>query len=113
VPHGMSVILNGPSVFRWTGPADPTRHLHAASLMGVDVTRADPDEAGEIVAGAIIDLMRRTGMPNGLAAVGFEPDDVEGLVEGTLPQRRLTQLAPRAFTPDDLRALFLGAMRYW
>lgn len=113
VPHGMSVILNAPSVFRWTGPADPQRHLRVASLMGVDTTGIHPDDAGETVATTIIDLMRRTGMPSGLSEVGYEPDDIDALVEGTLPQRRITQLSPKAFSTDDLRQLFLGAMRYW
>jgi hydroxyacid-oxoacid transhydrogenase len=113
IPHGMSVILNAPSVFRWTAEVNPERHLLAAKLMGADVGDATPEEAGEVLAAAIIALMRRTGMPSGLAAVGFGSDDVPALVEGTLPQHRVTKLSPRPADADDLRALFLGAMRYW
>jgi hydroxyacid-oxoacid transhydrogenase len=113
IPHGMSVMLNAPSVFRWTAEVNPERHLWAASLMGVDVSKADPADAGEILAGAMIELMRKTGMPNGLGAVGFEQDDIDALVEGTLPQHRVTKLSPRPADADDLRGLFSGAMRYW
>mgnify|MGYP003485151185 CR=1 FL=1 len=35
------------------------------------------------------------------------------IVAGTLPQHRVTKLSPRPASPDDLRQLFLGAMRYW
>jgi hydroxyacid-oxoacid transhydrogenase len=113
IPHGMSVILNAPAVARFTAEADPARHLEAARLMGADVTGVHPAEAGEVLADAIIDLMRRTGMPNGLAAVGYGPDDVDRLVEGTLPQHRVTRLSPRPAAAHDLRHLFLDAMTYW
>ncbi len=113
VPHGMSVILNAPAVFRWTAAANPERHLRAASLLGADVAGADLADAGAILADAIIGLMRQLDMPNGLGAVGYGPGDVDALVAGTLPQHRVTKLSPRPAGPDDLRALFLGAMRYW
>jgi hydroxyacid-oxoacid transhydrogenase len=113
IPHGMSVVLNAPAVFRFTAPADPERHLHAAHLMGVDVSGVRPEQAGDVLAEAIIRLMRQTGMPNGLQAVGYTPADIDRLVEGTLPQHRVTRLSPRPFTADDLRRLFLDAMRYW
>ena len=113
IPHGMSVILNAPSVFRWTAEANPDRHLYAARLLGANTDGVDRNDAGELLATAIIDLMRATGMPNGLAAVGFENDDIDALVEGTLPQHRVTKPSPRPAGPDDLRELFAGAMRYW
>ncbi|GIV79183.1 MAG: alcohol dehydrogenase [Litorilinea sp.] len=113
VPHGMAVIVNAPAVFRFTAAANPELHLYAAGLMGVDIRGADPGDAGELVAGALIDLMRRTGMPNGLAALGYTADDVDDLVAGTLPQHRVTKLTPRPFTPEDLKQLFLDSMVLW
>jgi len=113
IPHGMSVILNTPAVVRFTAATDPERHLHAASLMGVDVSDAKAEDAGELLAGAIIALMRKTAMPNGLKAVGFGPEDVNQLVEGTLPQHRVTKLSPRAANVDDLKQLFLDSMTLW
>lgn len=113
IPHGMAVTLNAPAVFRFTASANPERHLLAARLMGVDTSGARPEEAGELLAKAIIDLMQRTGMPNGLSAVGYGPEDVDALVEGALPQHRVIKLSPRPVDAAALRQLFLDAMVYW
>jgi hydroxyacid-oxoacid transhydrogenase len=113
VPHGMSVILNAPAVFRWTAQANPERHLHAARLLGAETSGAAAEDAGEILASQIERIMRRVGMPNGLSGVGLGPDDVDALVAGTLPQHRVTKLSPRPAASEDLRQLFLAAMRYW
>jgi hydroxyacid-oxoacid transhydrogenase len=113
VPHGMSVILNAPAVFRFTGPANPERHLLAARLMGADVAGARDEDAGEILAGAIIRMMRAVGMPNGLSAVGYGEADVERLAEGTLPQHRVTKLSPRPAGKAELMAIFRDALRCW
>ncbi len=113
IPHGMAVTLNAPAVFRFTGQASPERHLSAAKLMGADVRDVDLKDAGELLAQVIIDLMRKTGMPNGLSAVGFTPEDLEALAAGTLPQHRVTKLSPRQAGAEDLKQLFLDAMRYW
>ncbi len=113
IPHGMSVILNAPAVVRFTAAANPERHLYAASLMGVEVSEARAEDAGGLLAGAIITLMRKTAMPNGLKAVGFGPEDVDQLVAGTMPQHRVTKLSPRAANADDLKQLFLDSMTLW
>ena len=113
IPHGMSVVLNAPAVFRFTGQADPERHLEAARLMGMDVSKAKKKDAGELLAQSFINLMKKTGMPNGLSAVGYTSKDVDKMVQGTLPQRRVLNIAPRPVTADDLKALFLESMTCW
>jgi hydroxyacid-oxoacid transhydrogenase len=113
IPHGMSVILNSPAVFRFNGPTRPKAHKYAAELMGVDTSQVADHEAGEVIAQATIEIMKKTGMPNGLAAVGFNKDDVDALAEGTLPQHRVTKLSPRQASKDDLKQLFLDSMTIW
>ena len=113
VPHGMAVILNTPSVVRYTAPTNPTRHLRAAELLGADVRDATPAEAGEVLAERLEALMRATGIPNGLGGVGFDKADVPGLRDGTLPQQRLLANAPRPTAGLELEGLFAGALRYW
>jgi len=71
IPHGMGVVLVSPAVFRFTAITNPELHLHAAELMGVDISGVDKKDAGEVLAGKIIELMRATGMPNGLSENRF------------------------------------------
>jgi len=113
IPHGMSVVLNAPAAFRFTAPANPRRHLHAAELMGVDVRDASAEDAGDVLAGAFVEVMKRTAMPNGLRAVGYAEQDVDRLVEGTLPQQRLIKLSPRPAGVEQFKAMFLDSMELW
>jgi hydroxyacid-oxoacid transhydrogenase len=113
VPHGMAVVLNAPAVFRFTARANPEMHLYAAQLMGKDITDAKPEEAGDILAGAIVELMQKVGMPNGLKALGYGPDDVDKMVAATLPQHRVTKISPRPASAEDLKQLFLDSMQIW
>jgi hydroxyacid-oxoacid transhydrogenase len=113
VPHGVSVILNAPAVFRFTAAADPGRHLQAAEALGADVSNAKADDAGKILADRITWFMHRLSVPNGLQALGYTTADIPALVEGTLPQHRVTKLSPRPAGPDDLAALFEQAMVAW
>jgi hydroxyacid-oxoacid transhydrogenase len=113
VPHGMSVILNAPAVFRFTAGACPRRHLEAAEALGADVRSARPADAGTILADRIIDYMKALKVPNGLSAIGYTDVDIPALVTGTLPQHRVTKLSPRPAGEADLSAMFRDAMKYW
>lgn len=113
VPHGISVVLQAPAVFRFTAPACPERHLRAAQALGFDVTTDDLPQIGERLAAGLVDLIRSLGLPSGLAAIGFTSDDIPQLVAGTLPQHRVTKLSPRPASEDDLRQLFADTMQLW
>ncbi len=113
VPHGISVILNAPAVFRYTAPAAPERHLHAAAALGADVSRAANADAGQILSDHLVKLMQRLAVPNGLRALGYTSSDIPALVEGTLPQHRVTKLSPRPAAADDLAELFEASLAGW
>ena len=113
VPHGISVILNAPAVFRFTSKACPERHLKAAELLGAVLGNTAAGDAGKILADRITHFMERLGIPNGLQAVGYAREDIPKLVEGTLPQHRVTKLSPRPADKADLAALFEESLVIW
>ena len=113
VPHGISVILNAPAVFRYTASANPERHLEAAEALGANITGVKREDAGRVLADRITWFMRELKVPNGLKAVGYSSSDIATLVEGTLPQHRVTKLSPRPAGPDELTQLFEEALVAW
>lgn len=113
VPHGFAAIVNAPAVFRFTAPAGPQRHLRAAAVLGADCSGAKHEDAGAILADRIVSLMRQLGAPNGLSALGYGHQHIPALVEGTLPQHRVTKLSPRPANAEELAAIFADALSYW
>jgi hydroxyacid-oxoacid transhydrogenase len=113
IPHGISVIVNAPSAFRFTAEACPDRHLTGAELLGADVRDAARQDAGEIVASELIRLMRATGIPNGLSGVGYNNNDIVSLTEGAFLQQRLLKNAPMDITKERLANIFAAGMSYW
>jgi len=117
VPHGFSVILNAPAVFRYTASASPERHLIAAEALGADAeairrarASAHADDAGRILADRITWFMQRLRVPENLRAVGYSRSDIPALVQGTMAQERLTKLSPRPVNADTLARLFEEAL---
>ena len=113
VPHGFSVILNAPAVFRFTASANPERHLQAAAALGANVSGVKKEDVGKVLADRITWFMQQLKTPNGLKAIGYTSADIPALVEGTLPQHRVTKLSPRPASSEDLARLFDDAMTAW
>ncbi|MCJ1364439.1 hypothetical protein MMC16_003550 [Acarospora aff. strigata] len=118
IPHGVSVAVTSPSVFRFTGASNPDRHLAAAEAFGVDISNVKRESAGEVLGEALANFLNRLGdQPRGLKALGFKSEHLDGLVEGTLPQRRVLMLAPNLSEEvneerEQLRKLFEDSMEY-
>ena len=69
-----------------------------------------PADAGKVLADRITWFMQRLKLPNGLRAMGYTSSDIPALVEGTLPQHRVTKLSPRPAGPEELARLFEDAL---
>ena len=113
VPHGMSVVLTAPAIFRWTADAAPEAHREAAILLGASPDEVDHRNAGDAIAACFTEMMKAIGMPNGLNGVGITDADLDTLVEGTLPQQRLLVISPKEPTKADIRQLFADSMTLW
>ena len=107
------MAVTAPSVFAFTGAANPTRHLQAAAVFGIDISTAKEADAGAILSDAIRGFLIKLGdQPRGIQEIGYERNDIPTLVEGTLPQRRVLDLAPNHITRDDLQEIFENSLTY-
>lgn len=113
VPHGMGVIISAPSVFRYTAPTNPERHMHCARILGAETSGASLEDAGDLLSDAIVGYIKELGVPNGLSGVGYTQHDIEALIQGTLPQHRVTKLSPRPINESNLRRMFQESMELW
>ena len=119
IPHGVSVAVTAPAVFRFTGASNPERHLAAAECFGKDISNVKAESAGEVLSEALSEFLVSLGdQPRGLKHLGFKSEHVDDLVEGTIPQARVLMLAPNLESEnvdverEQLRGLFEEAMSY-
>jgi hydroxyacid-oxoacid transhydrogenase len=111
VPHGMSVSLTAPEAFRYTFEADPERHVRAAELLAPELER--PSDDAEYLPMALVSIMRDIGIPNGIGGVGYDEGDVGDLVQGTMKQQRLLDIAPRPVDEDVLAGILTRSVENW
>lgn len=81
IPHGVSVAVSAPAVFRFTGPSNPERHLQAAEAFGVDISNVKRESAGEVLGEALTKFLADLGdQPKGLKDLGFKREHLGMLI---------------------------------
>lgn len=100
IPHGVSVALVQPHVFRFNAQAVPERHAAVARALGVTLGGSDAAVAS---AGAerLEALTRDSGIELNPAKHGVRPEDIGRLAESALQVERLLRNSPRPVTRDD------------
>lgn len=84
----------------------------------MDTSNVKRESAGEVLGEAVAKFLVDLGdQPRGLRSLGFVEEDLEALVEGTIPQKRVLMLAPGLSEEvgeerEQLRELFENAMEY-
>ena len=119
IPHGLSVVMTSPAVFEFTAPACPERHLEVASILASNGESNDQfsnrshKDAGKILADVLRQFLYDVNVDDGLKALGYTTSDIPTLVKSTIPQHRVTKLAPLAHTQEDLARLFENSMKLY
>lgn len=119
IPHGLSVVITAPAVFKFTGALKPDRHLEAAELLsgksegelstkGRQTSRSE--DSGLILADVLREIMLEMKVEDGLKDLGFNKDDLPKLVEGAIPQDRVNKLAPRPQSHEDLYEIYENSL---
>ena len=119
IPHGLSVVITSPAVFEFTAPACPERHLEVASILASGgeshhkFANRSKKDAGKILADVLRQFLHDVHVDDGLKALGYTTSDIPALVKATLPQQRVTKLAPLTHTQEDLARLFEKSMKLY
>ena len=80
---------------------------------GADISRVKAADAGLLISDKLKELLSNWSyfVPNGLEGVGYGSEHLDALVKGTLPQRKVIDVAPRQPTPDDFYRMLDNSMK--
>ena len=110
IPHGISVIVTAPAVFRFSYDSDPSKHLKAAELLnGTPLDNPGP----ESLSYELIKIMKEVGIPSGIKELGYTKEDIPEIITRAMKQQRLLSIAPKNVNENDLHNILTQSMENW
>lgn len=105
IPHGVTVALVQPHVFRFNAIATPERHAAVAKALGVPPGRNDLETAA---AGAdlLASVTRDSGIKPDFGSYGIRPAEIPRLADSALKVDRLLRNSPRPVTREDCITIY-------
>lgn len=105
--HGLANALCLPAVLDFNRSAVPEKIARIAERLGV--RGGDTETLAFECSGAVRNLRKKTGLPDGLAAAGIE-EDVLGRLAALAYEDASHRSNPRTCTADDLLSLYRASM---
>jgi len=109
IPHGTVCGLLLPYTMAYNLPAAGAKYARVATLMGLDTQRLGVDEAAHLAVEHVRDTMEAIGIPLHLGIFGVRADQLDPIIEGSLPSGSLKH-NPRTLGAEDVRNILLSAM---
>ncbi len=106
VSHGMSCGLVLPYIFRFSAPAVSQKLPEVARAMGLNVKNLKPEEMGNAISDAVLELMGELQVPKRLRDLGIPQEVIPKLADKLLTFKRLILRSPRQPSREEALKLF-------
>ena len=106
VAHGTSCGLVLPYIFSFSAPAISQKLPEVARAMGLNVKNLKPEEMGDAISDAILELMGELQVPKRLRDLGIPMEAVPKLADKLLSFKRLILRCPRQPSKEESLKLF-------
>ncbi len=104
-PHGIATAIPAGYTFKHLAPYNTAKFSKALELLTGEET-SDPRDVGEGLLEYYLHTLESLRIPTNLRELGFDTNDLEDLVNGTLKQQRLLSISPKRITKRDLESIF-------
>jgi alcohol dehydrogenase len=111
IPHGVSVALLLPHVFRFNAEAAPTKHADAGRALGISAHSTTDMETADAAATALGRLIEDSGLNPNLEGYGVPFSAIPSMAASAMKVERLLRNNPRLITEEDCIQIYKNSFQ--